>query len=298
LGMNLLTNDESGLLKVVDFPRGSQARVVCERRNLDPAIFEGAAVIAVNGFEYVNAAELFDALRDPGRPKTVRFQLARNEEVQRVRQFVEASRTNGESPDRNRNKKERNFELREVEFTSPGDLGIEFGTSMDSTSLVVSSFLQHESGIVFAAEKSGKVRIGDVLASINDQIVAGAPQNGSTRAIQLLEEFASLRPLILKFCDPFFHQVTITKVPSAPGVDNKGGPDELILEELQKANESRRIAVSGFKDVSGMAETSGILIGDHLVFVNGTPVGAGCRWLGIASTPALDEIYGTNGSWQ
>jgi hypothetical protein len=41
LGMNLLMNDDSGLLKVVDFPRGSQARAVCEKRQLDPDMFRG-----------------------------------------------------------------------------------------------------------------------------------------------------------------------------------------------------------------------------------------------------------------
>jgi hypothetical protein len=34
------------------------------------------------------------------------------------------------------------------------------------------------------------------------------------------------------------------------------------------------------------------MIGDHLVFVNGMPVGAGCRWLGVSPPPTLAEIHG------
>merc|ERR1740124_904526 len=49
LGIQLLMNDESGYMKVVDFPRGGQARNVAEAANLDPEIFKGATITAVNG---------------------------------------------------------------------------------------------------------------------------------------------------------------------------------------------------------------------------------------------------------
>lgn len=291
LGMNLLTNDESGLLKVVDFPRGSQARVVCERRNLDPDLFEGATVVAVNGTEHEHSEELFDALREPGRPKTVRFRLAETEEAEKVRRFVDSSRTGltsgSNSPKRNRSK----LQLREVKFTLPGDLGIEFIPSLDCSTLVVHSFMQHEDGIVFAAEKTGRVKVGDFLVKVNDEFVVGRATEGSGGAIKLLEKCATMRPLVLGFCDPYSFQVSITKIDPAPGLDCSGGPEELVLEELPRTRGMRRIAISSFKEVSGMAEMSSILIGDHLVFVNGAPVGAGCRWLGVTPTPALDEIY-------
>jgi hypothetical protein len=94
LGMNLLMNDESGLIKVVDFPRGSQARSVCEKRGFDADTFKGAALLGVNGYEYDDQddqEEVFEALKDPGRPKTVRFLLPATEDAERVRKFVEGS---------------------------------------------------------------------------------------------------------------------------------------------------------------------------------------------------------------
>ena len=39
LGLNLLTNDSSLLLKVIDLPRGTQARVVAQANQLDPNLF-------------------------------------------------------------------------------------------------------------------------------------------------------------------------------------------------------------------------------------------------------------------
>lgn len=52
LGINLLMNDDSGLIKVVEFPRGSQARSVATSSELDPDIFKGAIVATVNGSRY------------------------------------------------------------------------------------------------------------------------------------------------------------------------------------------------------------------------------------------------------
>ena len=41
LGINILTNCESGYLKVIDLPRGTQARKVAQDKQLDPEIFKG-----------------------------------------------------------------------------------------------------------------------------------------------------------------------------------------------------------------------------------------------------------------
>ena len=49
LGMKLLMNDGSGDVKVVEFPRGGQARRVAEFANLDPDSFKGATNCAVSG---------------------------------------------------------------------------------------------------------------------------------------------------------------------------------------------------------------------------------------------------------
>ena len=78
LGINLLLNDKSGMIKVVDFPRGSQARKVAVDRELDPDSFKGAVLAAVNGsnFDGKDRLSLMQALRDPSRPKTIKFLLA------------------------------------------------------------------------------------------------------------------------------------------------------------------------------------------------------------------------------
>ena len=289
LGMNLLTNDPSGLLKVVDFPRGSQARAVCEKRNLDPALFEGATVVAVNGTEFETASDTFDALREPGRPKTIRFALAESEEAEKLRLFVDSSRPpektfNG----RIRGSPQRNLEFRAVEFMSDRELGIEFGTSADNACLVVTSFLESPDGIVYEAEKSGKIKINDILTHINGVFVVG--KDGPQKAIALLEESTTQRSTALQFSDPYMHTVRAEKVSDVPGADCSGGPDELLLEEIPRNDGSKRIAVSGFKEVSGMAEGGGIMLGDYLVFVNGNAVGAGCRWLGVEQKPSIDDI--------
>ena len=66
-------------------------------------------------------------------------------------------------------------------------------------------------------------------------------------------------------------------------------PDLFLLEE-KKFSDRKRIVVSGFIEVDGVAEMSGILLGDYLVFVNGQSVGAGCRWLGESLVPTREEV--------
>lgn len=114
--------------------------------------------------------------------------------------------------------------------------------------------------------------------------------NVNSNAIKVLEAEASRRPLSLSFSPPFLYDLVVEKpVPcQSANVHGNGGPDELILDEKVVAGK-RRVFVRAFNNVSGVAEESGILIGDHLVFVNGEPVGAGCRWMGIENTPSLEE---------
>jgi hypothetical protein len=40
LGLNILTNDNSGMLKVIDLPRGTQARQVAQAKQMDPDLFK------------------------------------------------------------------------------------------------------------------------------------------------------------------------------------------------------------------------------------------------------------------
>jgi hypothetical protein len=297
LGMNLLMNDESGLLKVVDFPRGSQARAVCEKRGLDPEIFKGSTVVGVNGAEYDDQDDLFEALKDPGRPKTVRFELADTEDAERIRRFVEGGDNKQDESGAPSEEDERQFRLRDVEFTQPGELGLEFADAPDSAGLVVRRFLGGPGGTVLAAERSGRVRAGDLLVKINGQMVislGGAESgSGSARAIERLQSEGRSRPLTLTFAEPYLFRQTIDiNMVSSLHEGRDGGPQELVLEELVvKETGAKRVVLKGFEDVSGSAESSGIMIGDHLVFVNGMPVGAGCRWLGVSPPPTLAEIH-------
>jgi hypothetical protein len=283
--MNLLMNDDSGLLKVVDFPRGSQARVVCERRGFDSDAFKGATIVAVNGSHYEDQEELFEVLKHPGRPKTIRFRLADTEDAERLRKFLEMYKTTPTV-----DPEQRDFKLRKAHFIDEGDLGLEFKPSADNLGLVVSGFVEGEGGIILAAERSGDVVPGDLLTHINDQQVL-RPEGvcGVSHAMKLLESTASVRPLSLTFAEPYMHNVMIQQVEDVPGVDCNGSPDELIFGASLEGDR-RRILINGFTNVSGMAERCGVLIGDHLVFVNGLPVGAGCRWLDTPSTPTLKEV--------
>lgn len=287
LGMNLLLNDESGLLKVVDFPRGSQARSVCTERQIDPDLFKGATIVAVNGFRYDLQDDLFEALRDPGRPKSVQFELANAEDAERIKRFVEGNDASEEAKAKGVNKAEGSVgTLHTVTFTEPGELGIEFASSSDSFGLVVTGFIEGEAGTVLAAERQGQIKVGDLLCQVNGEFVLGENGSGMTRAMQLLESIGNTRPLSLSFADSYLFRDVFEK----PVDVDVGGPSELKLLERQLANNSRRIQLTGFEDVSGRAELAGVFIGDHLLFINGIPVGGGCRWLGDDHSPNMNEV--------
>jgi hypothetical protein len=296
LGINLLMNDNDAKIKVVDFPRGSQARVVCEKRHLDPDLFKGAMIVAVNGTAFDDQEGLVDALTDPGRPMTIQFRVAQSEEAERVRKFVEGG-SNGEEPatrdttgglsnDGDEGSRPRAFSRREVVFSEPGELGIEFESSPDCFGLIVSSFIEGDGGIVLAAERTSKIRQGDLLTHVNDKLVVGLDNDGRSRSLKALEESSDRRPLVLTFVKFYLFREEIAK---PTGVDINGGPHELSLTETTLENGQRRVCITGFNPVSGMAESGGILIGDHLVFVNAVPFGAGCRWLGESPLPSIEE---------
>ena len=294
LGMNLLLNDESGQLKVVDFPRGSQARTVCEKRNLDPEAFKGATVCAVNGIRYQNDDDLFEALRDPSRPKTISFELAETEEAERILKFVKESQEaeNPPPPKTQPESKERVFETRTVQFEDDRDLGIEFANAADNYGLVVKRFLEGDDGIVLAAaRKKDEIHVGDLLTHVNGKRVLGEDGSGRIEALKLLESEGTKRPLSLTFADPYLRRIVYEK-PESP-TDDIGGPAEFnLVEKNMPPDDAKRIVLDGFSDVDGTAEKAGVMLGDYLVFVNGISVGAGCRWLGETSAPGMKEVLG------
>ena len=307
LGLNLLLNDESGQVKVVDLPRGSQARKVCEGRGLDPDIFKSATIVAVNGCRFFEPEEVYDALRDPIRPKTVLFELAEAADAARVQEFVadamgEKERKMKESVGTpmkhnssvdNEAAAQRTFKTRTLELTEPGDLGIEFGESTDNFGLTICGFAKKKDGSIYPAEESGKVHVNDLLTHINGKLVLGDNGVGREKAFEILQAEGAARPLSLSFTDPYL----INQVFEMTVTDNTsrlGGPAELCFEEVRSGEENntiKRIMLTGYKDADGAAESGGIFIGDFLVFVNGKSVGAGSRWLDEGDPPSLEEVY-------
>jgi hypothetical protein len=264
---------------------------VCEKRNLDPETFKGATIVAVNGTKYQTEDELFEALRDPSRPKTIQFELAESEDAERIRKFVEESQAL-ENPNKKVLKKSQNasadriFDTREVVFTDSMDLGIEFANAPDNIGLVVRKFLETDDGIVLAAaRKQDQIHLGDLLTHINGNCVLGENGSGRFAALQLLEKDGGNRPLSLTFTDPYHHSVFYEKSSSLPY--EVGGPKEVLLKEDKEA---KRILLDGFNDVDGCSELAGVMLGDYLVFLNGKTVGAGCRWMGDSSPPPLSQV--------
>lgn len=294
LGMNLLLNDDTGLLKVVDFPRGSQARLVCTERNCDPAAFDGATIVAVNGSHYDSRDELYTALKDPARPKAIMFRLAESEDAERVKHFVESSTPKGKrralsSSQTSEEGRSSNFMIRTATFTEDGELGIQFASTIDDFGLVVNNFTPGEDGIVLAAERMSEICRGDLLTHINGELVLGANGQGMERALTLLESAGQTRPLMLNFTYPYITRELFEK--PVDGLSEIGGPEEFSLVEKELGGGSKRVCIKRFEEVPGAAESGGVLIGDHLAFINGTPVGAGCRFIGDHSSPELREVY-------
>lgn len=261
----------------------------------------------MNGREYEDQELLFDALKDPYRPKTIQFELANSEEVKRLLEFVDGPTKKKNTQLREQQQeqlRERVFALRHVEFIEDGPLGIAFAKSIENTSLIVNSFIEGENGIVLSAAKTGKVNVGDLLSHVNNEFVLGSlschvgdgeildgnDPMGPTKAIQLLQTASALRPVTLTFVDPYMHKVVIRKYEMSIEDDSRdGGPSELILKERTLDN-GRRIYIDQFEGTNGTAENCNIYIGDHLVFVNGLPVGAGCAWFGVKNPPTFVEV--------
>ena len=99
LSMNLLMNNESGLVKIVKFPRELQACMVVEEGKLGPKGFEGATIMECNGqrFDEFNDDTLIDALKDPGRSKAILFRRANDKDTEWMRSFLSGEIAAGSS---------------------------------------------------------------------------------------------------------------------------------------------------------------------------------------------------------
>jgi len=282
LGMNLLMNDDSGLIKVTDLPRGTQARLVAEQRNLNPDIFEGATIIAVNGTRYGPdfQKELVDALRDPGRPKSVLFKLPLKEESDKMRTLIEeleGEQDFGGSV-ASKNTRSSDDNMTTINIVKQGPIGISFSNSVDNLYLRIDSFSDDFDGESLITESNSSVSVNDILFSINDVCVFG--ENGKDNALKEFGENALTRPLKLTFAKPYLKLVSFSDKNQKNTALNPA--DELSFEE-EKTGASNRVVLKKFKGVSGIVESSGVYIGDHLIFLNGIPVGSGCRLLNAPS---------------
>jgi predicted CopG family antitoxin len=153
----------------------------------------------------------------------------------------------------------------------------------------VRKFLEGDGGIVLAAERHADISVGDLLTHVNGKLVPGADGSGRIQALKALEAESNKRPLSLTFADPYLYRAVFEQSPGLPIAI--GGPEEFEMEvkEIEGIG-SKRVVVNGFKDVDGVSEKGGVLIGDHLVFINGIAVGAGCRWMGESGGYSLEEV--------
>ncbi|KAL7482821.1 hypothetical protein ACHAW6_008481 [Cyclotella cf. meneghiniana] len=290
LGLNILTNHDSGILKVIDLPRGTQARQVAQQAQLDPEIFKGSTIVSVNGRRYGpdSQVELFAALKDPARPKSILFRLATQDELEQIEKLVQKRNPKGFNTNGNNKASSNGNDTDLVTFitiTDKADIGIKFASSPDGFGLVVSEFLRGSN------EKFGDIAPFCFLSHVNGKCVLGDNGSGKEEALRLLESEGALRPLSLGFAKPYLYNVVIEK-----GSNFFGGPSELVFAELKPAADihvkENKIVLNGFSLAEGAAESGKVFIGDNLVFINGIPVGAGCKLADGANAqyPSLDMV--------
>lgn len=150
--------------------------------------------------------------------------------------------------------------------------------------MVVSEFLKG------SEDKYPGIESNYLLSHVNGKYVLGDNGSGKEEALRLLEIDGASRPLSLGFVRPYLYNVVIEK-----GTTFFGGPSELVLSEVKPAEDSsskeNKIVLQGFSRTEGAAESGKVFVGDNLVFINGIPVGAGCRLTDgrKAKCPSLGE---------
>jgi hypothetical protein len=178
-----------------------------------------------------------------------------------------------------------------VTLTDDGPIGVQFSNSPDDVCLVVEGFTKGDEGFILQAERSQLISIGDLLVSINDTTVLGERGSGRRRALSLFENVGSMRPLKLGFVRPYLQNVVLISSPNNGEENEKSGPKyELVLrEESYDNNEAKKIVIAGFEGVAGAIEKANVFIGDSLIFMNGEPIGAASRQLGVPSK-SLEDV--------
>jgi hypothetical protein len=265
LGINLLLNDKSGRVKVVDFPRGSQARKVAIDKEMDPDVFKGATIAAVNGSSSDNKdrMDLLLALRDPSRPKTIKFILA----PQKKKAEKNASR-----PNSNMDTDKKQITVSTLNIVDDGPIGLQFAKSSDNC-LILKGF-QNEGRAIEAAARG--VAIGAMLTHVNSVLMIGEDSGSVDEVLSCLETVGLGRPLSLGFMPAHLRTLSF-KTKDEHGDSMIGGPGELVLEKSVSTSGASKIVIKGFKNVDGIVETRGVFLGDHLIFINGLAVGSGMK---------------------
>lgn len=289
LGINLVVNDKSGLVKVKDFPRGSQARQVANKYGIDPDGLCGATIKAVNGsnFDHTERAELIQALREPERPKTIKFKLVPGNQdagLEHAQENDDEGVYNSLIP------------LKSIEIVDEGaNLGIEFGTSVDNSALAVKEFLSE--GLAKAADTENMINIGDILVAVNNNRLLEGNGPWIQKSYELLQSDGLSRPLRLDFATPYLEKIILNK--DVYGLKSDG-PHELLLKQKKIGSGASRVFLDGYRGVDGAAESSGVIIGDNLIFINGMPVGAGTKMRSDCpqlDMPAIQQILSDQKSY-
>ena len=230
--------------------------------------------------------DILSALKEPGRPKSINFLLANDEAKEKVKRFVNGQTEDETSGDSSLSHDEDNgglFVVNEVVINEHKLVGLKLGKSIDGFSLLMKGYTGSSVNMM-SAQRAGKVSTGDVLSHVQGQIVLGEKGAGQDRALSILETVKET-PLSLGFVKPY---LTLIKFQKLDG--DIGGPEELLFTEKKTELGSTRVVLKGLQDIDGIAESRGVFIGDHLIFVNSIPVGAGCR-ISKSPPPQLTEVY-------
>ncbi len=218
------------------------------------------------------------------------FRLASQENLQRLEMSSGKEKTLRSNTSNDNDNANLTNIVKFVDIDDEVEIGVKFAKTQDGFAYAVSGFLRGSSGQVLAAEKTGVVEVGDLLSHVNGTLVLGNKGDEKSNALSLLGEIGGKRPLSLGFVKPFLHSVVIER--NEDGGDVIGGPNELLFTEIKSGLKSKenKIVLKDFDQAEGIAEAGGVFIGDNLVFVNGIPVGAGCRIVQSGLYPDLGEF--------
>jgi hypothetical protein len=160
----------------------------------------------------------------------------------------------------------------EIVLVEEGHIGVEFCSMIDNNALVVKTILSD--GLLKAVDNESKIHVGDILCAVNGQEILVGDGPWIQSSYEYLQKNGGLRPLTLSFARPYLVKTTVNKEDCK--LDNDG-PEEFVLTEKKFDGKLNRICLSSFRDIDGAAESSGVFIGDNLIFINEIPVGAGTK---------------------